>query len=76
MRTPKLAFARSARGVRFASRCGGKRTTRWHHCARFLTRTMMRSHRPCDVATARKLHARALHADTFFDVRMVRACDL
>eukprot|EP00974_Lingulodinium_polyedra_P092200 8934345-Lingulodinium_polyedra.AAC.1 len=62
MQTPKLVFAWNARGVRFASRRGGKRS--------------IRPNRPRGVATARKMHARALHANTSFGVRMNRACDL
>eukprot|EP00974_Lingulodinium_polyedra_P011782 1136863-Lingulodinium_polyedra.AAC.1 len=37
---------------------------------------MMRSNRPRAAATACELHARALHANTSFDVRVERACDL
>eukprot|EP00974_Lingulodinium_polyedra_P035424 3399374-Lingulodinium_polyedra.AAC.1 len=35
MRTPKIAFAWSARRVRFVSRCNGRRSFRPHHYARF-----------------------------------------
>eukprot|EP00974_Lingulodinium_polyedra_P028352 2734686-Lingulodinium_polyedra.AAC.1 len=53
-----MAFAWNARHVRFASRCGGRRSTRPHHCARFQTScTMMRSNRPSAAASARKSHA-------------------
>eukprot|EP00974_Lingulodinium_polyedra_P088137 8546344-Lingulodinium_polyedra.AAC.1 len=58
MQTPKLAFAWSARGARFASRCGGRRSIRPHHCARFEKPcTTMRSNRLSAAAAARKSHA-------------------
>eukprot|EP00974_Lingulodinium_polyedra_P079323 7683523-Lingulodinium_polyedra.AAC.1 len=44
--------------VRFASRCGGRRSIRRHHCARFLKPcAIMRSNRPFAVADARESHA-------------------
>eukprot|EP00974_Lingulodinium_polyedra_P024311 2354896-Lingulodinium_polyedra.AAC.1 len=43
---PFLVFAWSARGVRFASRCGGAQSIRSHYCARFMKpRAMMRPNR-------------------------------
>eukprot|EP00974_Lingulodinium_polyedra_P041003 3940320-Lingulodinium_polyedra.AAC.1 len=48
--------------VRFASRCGGRRSIQPHHCARVLKScAMVRSSRPSAAKVARKSHA-ALHA--------------
>eukprot|EP00974_Lingulodinium_polyedra_P085629 8292068-Lingulodinium_polyedra.AAC.1 len=59
---PELAFAWCVRGARLASRCGGRRSIRPRHCARFQKPcTMMRLKRPSVVAAARRL--RAFHAN-------------
>eukprot|EP00974_Lingulodinium_polyedra_P068582 6642057-Lingulodinium_polyedra.AAC.1 len=60
--------------VRFSSRCGGRPSTRPHHCARFQKPCdMIRSNRPSAVATARTSHAHRLHANT--DSHGERTCD-
>eukprot|EP00974_Lingulodinium_polyedra_P133125 11224456-Lingulodinium_polyedra.AAC.1 len=49
--------------VRRANRCGRETSIQPHHCATFQRRcAMTRSKRRFAVATARKPHARALHA--------------
>eukprot|EP00974_Lingulodinium_polyedra_P122801 11184267-Lingulodinium_polyedra.AAC.1 len=63
MRTPFLVVAWCARGVRFASRCGGAQSIRPHLCAAFETRyAKMRLNRPSATAAARKPHVCAFHA--------------
>eukprot|EP00974_Lingulodinium_polyedra_P106732 10333285-Lingulodinium_polyedra.AAC.1 len=53
-----MAFAWRARNVRVASRCGGRRSIRPHHCVTVAKRyTMMRSNRPSATRTARESHA-------------------
>eukprot|EP00974_Lingulodinium_polyedra_P053623 5153361-Lingulodinium_polyedra.AAC.1 len=53
-----MVCAWSARGVRFASQCGGIWSTRPHHCARFAKpRTTMRPDRSSAAAADRKSHA-------------------
>eukprot|EP00974_Lingulodinium_polyedra_P065921 6377344-Lingulodinium_polyedra.AAC.1 len=64
--------------MRLASRCGGGRSIQPHHRAAFRKRNgMMRPNRPSAAATARKSHARALHARTScWRARSARACRL
>eukprot|EP00974_Lingulodinium_polyedra_P002536 237751-Lingulodinium_polyedra.AAC.1 len=50
--------------VQFVRRWSGGPSVRPHHCAS--VQTMMRPNRPPAAATARKPHARTLHACTVF----------
>eukprot|EP00974_Lingulodinium_polyedra_P100140 9700194-Lingulodinium_polyedra.AAC.1 len=60
--------------VRFASRCANETLAQPRHCATSAKRcAMMRSNRRFAGATARKLHARALHARVNTAARVERA---
>eukprot|EP00974_Lingulodinium_polyedra_P087482 8479623-Lingulodinium_polyedra.AAC.1 len=60
--------------VRFASRCGGGRSTRLHHCATFAKRcTTTRSNRPSAAAAARESHVRRRGGSQIARPRIPRA---
>eukprot|EP00974_Lingulodinium_polyedra_P092096 8925026-Lingulodinium_polyedra.AAC.1 len=60
--------------ARFARRRNNESSVQLRHCATFLKhRTMTRSNRCFAGATARKPHARALHARASFGARTARA---